>query len=201
MSLSLKYWDSVIGRLFKINLNKHIFLGISHKILGMPSCFFQDSRYAVTFFRYQIRPQIPYCDMYAADIALWGVIYQRCERFKVQNQCKIHLELYYEHMSNLRSHLDKNIRHTYDMQVISMGKTSGKSEKTYYTTTDQCHGVEGSKPIDAWRFICYISVGHSSTHTREYTWVVPHRRRSTLTVILTASEPHILDPSRGMFSS
>ena len=27
--------------------------------------FFQDSRYAVAFFRYQIRPKIPYCDMSA----------------------------------------------------------------------------------------------------------------------------------------
>ena len=57
----------MIGRLFKINLNKHIFLGISHKILGMSNCFFQDSRYAVAFFRYQIRPKIPYCDMSGDD--------------------------------------------------------------------------------------------------------------------------------------
>ena len=53
----------MIGRFLKINLNKHIFLGISHKILGMSNCFFQDSRYAVAFFRYRIRPKIPYCDM------------------------------------------------------------------------------------------------------------------------------------------
>ena len=59
----------MIGRLFKIKLNKHIFLGISHKILGMSNCFFQDSRYAVTFFRYQIRPKIPYCDMSGGEVA------------------------------------------------------------------------------------------------------------------------------------
>ena len=69
--MSLLWWCfSYLSTLYKIyifryfaNLNKHIFLGISHKILGMSNSFFQNSRYADIFFRYQIRPKIPYCDM------------------------------------------------------------------------------------------------------------------------------------------